>query len=103
MMYLYANADKGVRIADLDRYHEMTHQTTIGILKNLEKKGLITYKSNPDDARSRFIVPTAYAYEKQAELTEAGDNLENQLTEKLNKEERKQLVQLLRKLLGVKS
>lgn len=49
---------------DLDRFHDMSHQTTIGILKNLKKKGLISYLDNPNDARSRFIVPTSLAYEK---------------------------------------
>lgn len=101
MMYLYANADKGVRTVDLDRYHEMTHQTTIGILKNLEKKGLITYKKNPNDARSRYIVPTELAYEKREELEKAGDRLEVELTEKLTEQERQQLVGLLRKLMGI--
>lgn len=101
MMYLYANADKGVRTVDLDRYHEMTHQTTIGILKNLEKKGLISYKKNPNDARSRYIVPTELAYEKREELEAAGDRLEVELTEKLTEQERQQLVGLLRKLMGI--
>lgn len=101
MMYLYANADKGVRTVDLDRYHEMTHQTTIGILKNLEKKGLISYKNNPNDARSRYIVPTEFAYEKREELEKAGDRLEAELTEKLTEQERQQLVGLLRKLMGI--
>ena len=101
MMYLYANADKGVRTVDLDRYHEMTHQTTIGILKNLEKKGLITYKKNPNDARSRYIVPTELADEKREELEKAGDRLEVELTEKLTEQERQQLVGLLRKLMGI--
>lgn len=101
MMYLYANADQGVRTVDLDRYHEMTHQTTIGILKNLEKKGLIAYKKNPNDARSRYIVPTELAYEKREELEAAGDRLEVELTEKLTEQERQQLVGLLRKLMGI--
>lgn len=103
MMYLLANADKGVRTVDLDRYHEMTHQTTIGILRNLEKKGLITYQANPNDGRSRFIVPTDLAYEKKAELEAAGDKLEADLTEKLTEEERLQLVALLRKLMGIQT
>lgn len=101
MMYLFSEADKGVRTVDLDRFHNMSHQTTIGILKNLKKKGLIFYKDNPNDARSRFIVPTELAYENQEELTAAGDKLEDELTEKLTEEERQQLVGLLRKLMGI--
>lgn len=101
MMYLFSEADKGVRTVDLDRFHDMSHQTTIGILKNLKKKGLISYRDNPNDARSRFIVPTDLAYQEKEELEAAGDKLEDELTEKLTEEDRRQLVLLLRKLIGI--
>lgn len=101
MMYLFSEADKGVRTVDLDRFHDMSHQTTIGILKNLKKKGLISYRDNPNDARSHFIVPTDLAYREKEELEAAGDKLEDELTEKLTEEDRQQLVLLLRKLIGI--
>ncbi len=101
LMYLLAESDNGVRTADLDRYHSMSHQTTIGILRNLEKKGWISYKDNPNDARSRFIVPTDKAYAEQDKLLAAGDELEEQLTQKLTEDERLELVRLLRKLMDL--
>lgn len=101
MMYVLSKGEKGVRTADIDYYLAMSHQTTIGILRNLQKKGLIVYKPNPQDARSRLIKPTKEAYDEKEELEDAGEQLEDELTQSLTKEERKQLIQLLRKLMDI--
>ena len=42
MKYLYRNEGQGVRIVDLERFFSMSHPTAIGIVQNLEKKGLVS-------------------------------------------------------------
>ena len=101
MKYVYVEAETGVRIVDLEKYYSMTHPTAIGIVRNLEKKGLVAYEENPNDARSRYIVPTERAAEIRAELERIGDGLETELTKKLSEKEREQLVGLLRKMLEI--
>ena len=102
MKYLYEEADKGVRIVDLEKCYSMSHPTTIGIVQNLEKKDLVAYKENPNNARSRYIVPTEKAMELKAEIYDVGNDLETQLTKNLSEKERKRLVELLEKLMGIK-
>ena len=99
--YLYEESDRGVRIVDLERYYSISHPTAIGIVQNLEKKGFAEYVENPNHARSRYIVPTEKALEMKTELEAVGDTLEDKLTENLNEDERKELVALLRKMLGL--
>lgn len=99
--YVYEEQEQGVRITDLEKYYSMTHSTTIGIVQNLEKKGLVEYRDNPDDRRSRYIVPTAKAMDQKAELEGLGTVLESQLTGRLTEQERLRLVALLRKMLGL--
>ena len=101
MKYLYAEADSGVRIVDLEKYYSMSHPTTIGIVQNLEKKGLVVYRDNPHNARSRFIVPTEKALKLKDELEETGDDLEAELTKNLSEKERQRLVGLLQKMMGL--
>ena len=101
MKYLYEEADKGVRIVDLEKYYSMSHPTTIGIVQNLEKKGLVEYQENPMNARSRFIVPTAKAHEMRDELEKIGDELEDELTKNLSEKEKQRLVSLLKKMMGL--
>ena len=99
MNYLYDESENGVRIVDLEKYYSMTHPTTIGIVQNLEKKGLAAYRENPGNARSRFIVPTAKAMGLRDDLENIGDELEARLTDNLSDKERQRLVALLKKLL----
>ena len=101
MKYLYEEAKSGVRIVDLEKYYSMSHPTTIGIVQNLEKKGLIEYQNNPNDARSRYIIPTDRALERRSELNDIGATLEKKLTGNLTEKERQRLVELLLKMLGI--
>ena len=99
--YLIVTSDRGIRLADLEKYFSMAHPTAIGIVQNLEKKGLVTYAPNPNDARSRFIVPTAQAMERREEWEAVGAKMEKELTSAMTEQERKQLVSLLRKMLRI--
>jgi DNA-binding MarR family transcriptional regulator len=101
MMYLYEESEKGVRIVDLEKYYSISHPTTIGIVQNLEKKGLVVYQDNPNHARSRFIVPTSKAIQIKKELESVGAKLETELTKNLSEKERRELVVLLRKMMGL--
>lgn len=101
MKYLYEEAENGVRIVDLEKYYSMSHPTTIGIVQNLEKKGLVEYRENPNNARSRFIVPTAEAMELKDDIEGIGNELETELTKNLSEKERQRLVALLKKMMGL--
>lgn len=93
--------ERGVRITDLEKYYSMSHPTAIGIVRNLEKKGLISYQVNPNDGRSRYIVPTEKAMEQKKVLYGLGDQLEEKMTSRLSDEERKKLIRLLQKTLDL--
>ena len=99
--YLLEESETGVRIVDLERYFSMSHPTAIGIVQNLEKKGLATYRDNPNNARSRFIVPTEEGTRRREELEAVGKMIENRFTMALSGEERKELIDLLKKMMGL--
>ncbi len=101
MKYLYEEAENGVRIVDLERYYSISHPTAIGIVQNLEKKGLVAYRENPNNARSRFIVPTEDALKLKDEIEGIGNELEAELTKKLSGKERLRLISLLKKMMGL--
>ncbi len=101
MKYLFDEAENGVRIVDLEKYYSMSHPTTIGIVQNLEKKGLVEYRDNPHHARSRYIAPTQKGMELKEELESVGDELEAELTRNLTDKERLRLIALLKKMMGI--
>ena len=98
---LYSEEYGTLRLMDVEKYFSLTHPTAIGILQNLEKKGLIERLDNPKHTRSKFIVPSHKALAIRKELETVGEDLENELTYRLNSDERSQLVLLLKKMLGI--
>ena len=101
MKYLYEESENGVRIVDLEKYYSISHPTAIGIVQNLEKKGLVMYRDNPGNARSRFIVPTGKALQLRSEIEDIGNELEDELTKNLSEKERQRLIVLLKKMMGL--
>lgn len=100
LKYLISHQDKQVRQVDLEKFYSMTHPTTIGLLKQLEKKGFIQRQKNPSDGRSQIVLLTDQSFEMKDELLSVGELLEKQFTAALAEEERLQLVRLLQKLLS---
>lgn len=101
MKYIFNEYENGVRLVDLENYCSMTHPTAIGLVNNLEKKGFTEYRDNPNHARSRLIYPTKKALKIKDELDKVGDEIEDMVTANLSKQEKKQLVNLLRKMLYI--
>ena len=100
LKFLYASKSRSARLVDLEKEYSMTHPTAIGLVNTLEGKGFVARTTNPDSARGKLIVLTEKADSMQEELLKLGDAVEDKLTERLNSEERAQLIALLQKLLS---
>jgi len=93
--FLYRNPPFSVRQVDIEDHFALTNPSVTGILKNLECKGLIERKINPDDERSKIIGLTQKAYGMQDELAMVRKQLEELVTSVLTPEEQAQLIELL--------
>lgn len=101
LKYLFNASKDSVRIVDLETAFSITHPAAIDILKVLEKKGYTTRIVNPDDARSKIVSLTEKAYAEETLLRELGDEMEDAVTKRLSEKEKEQLIQLLKKLIGI--
>ena len=61
LKFLYASESRTARVVDLEKRYSMTHPTTLGLLKQLEKKGFIKRVENPNDARGKLVALTEKA------------------------------------------
>ncbi|MBD5471916.1 MAG: MarR family transcriptional regulator [Lachnospiraceae bacterium] len=101
LKYLFDASKDSVRIIDLETVFSITHPAAIDILKVLEKKGYTTRIVNPDDARSKIVSLTEKAYAEETLLRGLGDEMEDAVTKRLSEKEKEQLIQLLKKLVGI--
>lgn len=98
LMLLYRNADRPIRQIDIETKFSMTNPTVTGIIQNLEKNGWVKRIANPNDKRSKLILPTEHALSLKNELHKVGETLDEQVTGILTKEEYDQLTLLLKKV-----
>ena len=103
LKYLYAQETRTARVVDLERKFSMTHPTTLGLLEQLEKRGLTKRIPNPNDARGKLVALTEKANSMQEELEALGDSVEAKVTEYLTSDEREELIHLLKKLMNIKN
>lgn len=100
LMLLFRHQEQPLRQIDVEIHFSMTNPTVTGIIQNLEKKGLVRRIPNPDDKRSKLLQVTEQALSMQDELFSLGEKMEQQVTAKLSAAERRQLIDLLRKILN---
>ena len=100
LKFLLVNPENSVRQVDIEKYYSMTNPTVTGLVQNLEKKGLIERKVNPNDSRSKILCPTEKTLAMKNLLYQLGDKLEEKLTSVLTDNERETLICLLKKLLN---
>ncbi len=100
LKYLIAlKPDKPIRQKDLEDFFLMSNATVTGILNNLEKKGLIERRLNPEDKRSKLIVPTEKALGFTREFYDLNNKFNEELVAKLTNEEREEMCRLLAKII----
>lgn len=102
LKFLYLNKDKIVKQIDLEKHLSMSNPTITGILKNMEKSGLIERVEHPEDKRSRSILLTEKSLKMESALLLLGDQLDAELTKNLSEREKEQMIALLSKMLGGK-
>ena len=99
LKFLLVNSSSHVRQVDIEHNFSMTNPTVTGLVKTLERKGLIERRTNPDDNRSKLLCLSEKAIEMKELLFRLGDELEENLTGVLNENEKRELMRLLKKLL----
>ena len=99
LKYLLINPENSVRQVDIEHYFSMTNPTVTGLVNNLEKKGMLERKVNPNDSRSKILSPTQKTLDMKDLLYSLGEELEAKLTDVLSFEEKQELLRLLKKLL----
>ncbi len=100
--YILDSPYGSVRQIDLENFFYMTNPTVTGIVQNLVKKGYIEKIPNPEDGRSKVLIPSKKLLEMKSEILGDGKKMEENFTECFNESEKAELKKLLKKLLADK-
>lgn len=97
--YLDEHKDKKVTQKDISEALHIKHPTTIGLLKRLEEKGMITNVTDPDNRRCRNVTLSEKGLEFVDKRRERRKNTDYYLVNGMTEEEIESLRKLLDKVI----
>ena len=100
LKFLLINPQGTIRQVDIEEHFYISNPTVTRVLQNLEKKGMIERRSNPNDNRSKVICLTEHAKSMADLLYKLGDELEERITGNLTQKDKQDLLRLLKKILS---
>lgn len=87
MKYLFVNKDNEIFQKDIEEELKLRRSTISGILKTMEKNGLITRIDNENDARKKQVILTDKSIEKGKEMKEKMVKFEKELRKNISEDE----------------
>ncbi|WP_353946010.1 MarR family winged helix-turn-helix transcriptional regulator [Streptomyces sp. HUAS MG91] len=99
---LAAVADLGpVAQAELGRAVSLDPKDMVGVLNDLQAEGLVVRAPDPADRRKNAVSLTAAGERRLEECTDAGERANEELLAPLSPAERKQFLEMLRRVAGI--
>ncbi|HIT85349.1 MAG TPA: MarR family transcriptional regulator [Candidatus Ornithomonoglobus intestinigallinarum] len=100
LIYILMHGGRDVRQRDILHYFNIAHPTVVGLLRRMEKKGLVCVESDPDDRRGNCVTALPKANAILEQLKEGQLHIEALLTKELTPEQQAELKKILKIIYG---
>lgn len=97
LRFLEDNPNTKITQKDISKELDIQHSTTIGLLKRMQEKGLVTVVVDEDNRRCRNIFLTSKAEEISCEMERGRTIMENRVVASFTEEEKEIFYRLLNK------
>lgn len=97
LRFLEDNPNTKITQKDISKELDIQHSTTIGLLKRMQEKGLVTVVVDEDNRRCRNIFLTSKAEEISCEMERGRTIMENRVVASFTEEEKEIFHRLLNK------
>lgn len=97
LRFLEDNPNTKITQKDISKELDIQHSTTIGLLKRMQEKGLVTVVVDEDNRRFRNIFLTSKAEEISCEMERGRTIMENRVVASFTEEEKEIFYRLLNK------
>lgn len=97
LRFLEDNPNTKITQKDISKELDIQHSTTIGLLKRMQEKGLVTVVVDEDNRRCRNIFLTSKAEEISCEMERGRTIMENRVVASFIEEEKEIFYRLLNK------
>lgn len=100
LRYLFVNKDKIIYQSDIEKEMDLRRSTISGILKTMEKNGLIKREDSKNDTRKKEVSLTDLSTQKHKEMKEKINKFEKEMLKGISLEEEKVFFRVIDKLLN---
>ena len=100
LRYLFVNKDKIIYQSDIEKEMDLRRSTISGILKTMEKNGLIKREDSKNDTRKKEVSLTDLSTQKHKEMKEKINKFEKEMLKGISLEEVKVFFRVIDKLLN---
>ncbi len=97
LRFLEDNPNTKITQKDISKELDIQHSTTIGLLKRMQEKGLVTVVVDEDNRKCRNIFLTSKAEEISCEMERGRTIMENRVVASFTEEEKEIFYRLLNK------
>ena len=97
LRFLEDNPNTKITQKDISKELDIQHSTTIGLLKRMQEKGMVTVVVDEDNRRCRNIFLTSKAEEISCEMERGRTIMENRVVASFTEEEKEIFYRLLNK------
>ena len=97
LRFLEDNPNTKITQKDISKELDIQHSTTIGLLKRMQEKGLVTVVVDEDNRRCRNIFLTSKAEEISCEMERGRTIMENRIVASFTEEEKEIFYRLFNK------
>lgn len=97
LRFLEDNPNTKITQKEISKELDIQHSTTIGLLKRMQEKGLVTVVVDEDNRRCRNIFLTSKAEEISCEMERGRTIMENRIVASFTEEEKEIFYRLLNK------
>lgn len=99
LMFLIKNRHKDVNQKDIEQAFKVKNPTVTGILKRLERKGMIAREADSRDGRIKRIIVTEKSLEMERIILKKGREIDERIAQGLSQNEQEDLRKMLKRVL----
>lgn len=99
LIYLKDRENYQATQKEIEDFLQVSHPTVTGIVSRMQRNGIVTCHTDPDDKRNKIVTLTPYALSVSDEMDERVKLLENRMLKGLTSEEADTLRNLLERVL----
>ena len=96
----YIRTHENVTQKDIEKFLNISHPATVGLVSRLEEKGFVTCFQDPKDKRNKIVQATTKALEMDIVMQQNHNETEKKIVQNLTNKQQEELICFLKQIIS---